>query len=56
MKDLCCMSYLGKDNAVIIVAGCQNTMFKIDVDKGRILEEVERDQTSVEYIFLLIGS
>ena len=37
------MSYLGKDNAVIIVAGCQNTMFKIDVDKGRILEEVKWD-------------
>ena len=40
MKDLRCMSYLGKDNALLIAAGCQNTMFKIDIEKGRVVEEV----------------
>lgn len=41
MYDLRCMSFLGKDNSEILVAGCQNTMFKIDVEKGRVLEEVD---------------
>ena len=40
MKDLRCMSYLGKDNAMIIAAGCQDVMFKIDIEKGRVVEEV----------------
>ena len=41
MKDLCCMSYLGKDNAFIIAAGRQDKMFKIDIEKGQIVEEVK---------------
>ena len=41
MRDLRCMSYLGKDNSTIIVAGCQDVMLKIDVEKGRIVEEVD---------------
>lgn len=40
MKDLRCMSYMSKGNAEILVAGCQDVMFKIDVEKGRIVEEV----------------
>ncbi len=34
------MSYLGKGNAFIVVAGCQSTMTKIDIERGRIVEEV----------------
>jgi len=40
MKNLSCMSYLGKGNASIVVAGCQSTMIKIDIERGRIVEEV----------------
>ena len=40
MRDLRCMSYLCKDHNHIIVAGCQDTMLKIDVEKGRIVETV----------------
>lgn len=40
MKNLSCMSYLGKGNAFIVVAGCQSTMSKIDIERGRIVEEV----------------
>ena len=40
MRDLRCMSYLGKGNATIIVAGCQDIMLKIDVEKGKIVEQV----------------
>ena len=40
MRNLSCMSYMGKGNAFIVVAGCQNVMQKIDVERGRIVEEV----------------
>jgi hypothetical protein len=40
MDDLRCMGYMGTDNAFIIVAGCQGTMLKIDVEKGRVVERV----------------
>ena len=40
MKALCCMSFLGKSSSEILVAGCQNVMFKIDIEQGRITEEV----------------
>lgn len=40
MADLCCMSFLGKDSSEILVAGCQNIMYKIDVEKGIVLQEV----------------
>jgi hypothetical protein len=40
MKNLSCMSYLGKGNASIIAAGCQNIMLKIDIEKGIVTEEV----------------
>ena len=43
MKNLSCMSYVGKGNAFIVVAGCQDMMLKIDVEKGRIVEEVDLD-------------
>ena len=34
------MSFLGLSRSEILVAGCQNVMFKIDVELGRITEEV----------------
>ena len=40
MVNLCCMSFLGKDDGEILVAGCQNVMYKIDVEKGAVVEEV----------------
>lgn len=40
MVDLQCMSFLGKNNAEILVAGCQSVMYKIDVDKGVIVQQV----------------
>ena len=43
MKNLSCMSYVGKGNAFIVVAGCQDVMLKIDVERGRIIEEVYMD-------------
>lgn len=41
MVNLCCMSFLGKDSSEILVAGCQNTMYRIDVEKGIVLQEVD---------------
>ncbi|KAF2227442.1 ubiquitin carboxyl-terminal hydrolase-domain-containing protein [Elsinoe ampelina] len=38
MTDLRCMSFTTKGTGEIIVAGCQAQMFRIDVDKGAILE------------------
>lgn len=43
MKKLCCMSFLRKDSPIILVAGCQRTMYKIDVDKGQVVEEIPTD-------------
>ena len=41
MKDLRCMSFTCKGTSEILVAGCQDLMFQIDVEKGRIIEEVK---------------
>lgn len=40
MTDLKCMSFLGKNGSEILVAGCQSVMYKIDVEKGVIVQEV----------------
>ncbi|KAF2717991.1 hypothetical protein K431DRAFT_333256 [Polychaeton citri CBS 116435] len=40
MHDLRCMSFVGKGNEEIIVAGCQREMFRIDVDKGSVLDTI----------------
>ena len=44
MKNLSCMSYIGKGNAFIVVAGCQGIMLKVDIERGRIVEEVYTDE------------
>lgn len=40
MKDLRCMSFTSKGTNEIIVAGLQDQMFIIDVNKGEITKEV----------------
>lgn len=40
MKDLRCMSFTSKATSEILVAGLQNTMFVIDVNKGEIVKRV----------------
>ena len=40
MQDLRCMSFLGKGSSEILVAGYQNVMYKVDVEKGRVVQEV----------------
>ncbi|KAI9826617.1 MAG: poly(A)-specific ribonuclease [Thelocarpon impressellum] len=44
MTDLRCMSYTSKGTSEIIVAGLQNSMFTIDVDKGQITREIPTEQ------------
>jgi PAB-dependent poly(A)-specific ribonuclease subunit 2 len=38
MVDLRCMSFVGKGNEELLVAGCQQQMYRIDVEKGTIIE------------------
>lgn len=40
MTDLHCMSYTSKGTSEIVVAGIQNQMFVIDVEKGTISKQV----------------
>lgn len=39
-KDLQCMSFTSKSANEVLVAGQQDTMFKIDVERGTIIETV----------------
>ncbi|KAL8786647.1 MAG: hypothetical protein Q9213_002676 [Squamulea squamosa] len=39
MTDLKCMSFIGKSNSEVLIAGCQRVMYKIDIDKGVIVKE-----------------
>jgi len=43
MKELHCMSYTSKGTSEILVAGLQDQMFVINVDKGIISREVFTD-------------
>jgi PAB-dependent poly(A)-specific ribonuclease subunit 2 len=40
MKDLRCMSYTSKGGSEILVAGLQDQMFTVDVEKGTIIKQV----------------
>jgi len=40
MTDLYCMSFTSRGASEILVAGCQDTMFVIDVNKGETTKEV----------------
>lgn len=39
--DLRCCCIVGKGSAELLVAGCQSTMFKVDIDKGQVLETLQ---------------
>jgi hypothetical protein len=39
-KELRCMNFTSKGTREILVAGCQDKMFKVDVEKGTIVETV----------------
>ena len=41
-KDLRCMCSISKENTELLVAGCQDTMFRVDVEKGEVLQTVRR--------------
>lgn len=50
MKDLRCMSYTSKGNSEIIVAGFQDQMFIVNVDKGTVTRQVwELPNGSLKY-------
>ena len=38
--ELQCMSFTSKDNNELLVAGIQDQMFKIDIERGQITEYV----------------
>lgn len=40
MKDLHCMSFTSKGTSEILVAGLQDHMFTIDVEKGTVTKQV----------------
>jgi len=40
MKDLHCMSFTSKGASEILVAGSQDTMFVVDINKGEIVKQV----------------
>jgi hypothetical protein len=39
-RDLKCMNFTSKGTREILVAGCQEQMFKVDVEKGTITDTV----------------
>jgi hypothetical protein len=39
-KDLRCMNFTSKGTREILIAGCQEQMFKVDVEKGTVTEAV----------------
>lgn len=41
MRDLRCMSFTSKGTAEIIVAGMQDTMLVIDLNKGDVVKQVK---------------
>jgi hypothetical protein len=41
-KDLRCMSFTAKGDREILVAGVQDHMFKVDMEKGAVSETVRR--------------
>jgi hypothetical protein len=40
MKDLRCMSFTSKGTSELLVAGLQDVMFTIDIEKGTVLKQV----------------
>jgi len=40
ISNLACMSFLHKNSQQILVAGCQKIMYRIDIEKGTVLERI----------------
>lgn len=55
-KDLKCMNFTSKGTREILVAGCQDNMFKIDVEKGTITDSVRVLDSSREKQMLTMSS
>lgn len=53
MADLRCMSFLGKDTGTILVAGCQNVMYKVDVPSGQIVQQVSTKAEKEKKLLLI---
>lgn len=53
MKDLRCMSYTNKGTGEILVAGLQDQMFVIDVEKGTIAKQVLNESRPPKGIYEL---
>ena len=49
MRKLCCMTFFRKDSPLILVAGCQRIMYKIDVKNGQVVEEIP---TNADYTMM----
>ncbi|KAL8635762.1 MAG: hypothetical protein Q9228_006782 [Teloschistes exilis] len=52
MTALQCMSFLGKNSSEILVAGCQNVMYVIDVEKGTIVKQVRSSVREYHYTMM----
>ena len=52
MEKLCCMSFLRKDSPFILVAGGQSPMYKIDAEKGQVVEEIP---TNAQYTMMKLS-
>ena len=49
MTELSCMTFINKECSQILVAGCQQLMYRIDVDKGHV---IERMSTNAHYTMM----
>jgi PAB-dependent poly(A)-specific ribonuclease subunit 2 len=47
-KDLKCMNFTSKGTREILIAGCQEQMFKVDVEKGTITDTVSLYDTACD--------
>ncbi|KAK4636083.1 PAN2-PAN3 deadenylation complex catalytic subunit PAN2 [Fulvia fulva] len=54
MIDLQCMSFTSREANEVIVAGCQAHMFRIDVEKGTVLETITQ-QSPVRYTLMRLA-
>jgi PAB-dependent poly(A)-specific ribonuclease subunit 2 len=50
------MNFTSKGTREILVAGCQDSMFKIDVEKGVITETVSLEQHITTFRLLIMRS
>lgn len=56
MEDLRCMSFTSKGTSELLVAGLQDVMFTIDVEKGTVLKQVYAHAVPFRYLQTYIKS